>query len=183
MMRSLLALLAMWISLAANAQVVSEHDMKAAYLYNFAHLFDWPESSRANFHLCVLGEEDVGAALQRFDERRVDGKRIVIARLSSLAPIRLCDILYVGVGELPSLPKIRSTLGSQPTLVVTDRGNLPAVGVMLGIENSRLVFDVNLEQCERAGLKAKPTLLGFARSVRRAGEAEARPLPASLPGK
>jgi hypothetical protein len=179
MMRRLLALLALWISLAAYAQVVSEHDMKAAYLYNFAHLFDWPESSRANFHLCVLGDEEVGAALQRFDERRVDGKRIVIARLSSLAPIRLCDILYVGAGEQASLPKVRSTLGNQPTLVVADRGNLPAVGVMLGIENDRLVFDVNLEHCERAGLKAKQTLLGFARSVRRASDGEVRPVSAS----
>lgn len=175
-MRRLLVLLSLCTSLAANAQVVSEHDMKAAYLHNFAHLFDWPESSRANFHLCVLSDEDVGAALQRFDERRVDGKRIVIARLSSLAPIRLCDILYVGVGEQASLPKIRSMLGNQPTLVVADRGNLSAVGVTLGIENSRLVFDVNLEQCDRAGLKAKPTLLGFARSVRKAGDGEVRPV-------
>ena len=182
-MRRLLVLLSLCISLAANAQVVSEHDMKAAYLYNFAHLFDWPESSRANFHLCVLGDEEVGAALQRFDERRVDGKRIVIARLATLAPIRLCDILYVGAGEQGSLPKIRNTLGSQATLTVGDRGSLPAMGVLLTLENSRLVFDVNLEHCERTGLKPKPTLLGFARSVRRAGDSESRPISSNQPGK
>lgn len=182
-MRRFLVLLSLCTSLAANAQVVSEHDMKAAYLYNFAHLFDWPESPRANFHLCVLGDEDVGAALQRFDERRVAGKRIVIARLATIAPIRLCDILYVGAGEQASLPKIRSTLGNQATLTVSDGGSLPAVGVLLALESNRLVFDVNLEHCERAGLKPKPTLLGFARSVRRAVDGEARPLSANLSGK
>lgn len=182
-MRRLLPLLAFWTSLAAHAQVVSEPDMKAAYLYNFAHLLEWPESSRANFHLCVLGDEEVGAALQRFDERRVVGKRIVIARLSTMAPIRLCDILYVGASEQSGLTKIRSTLNNQPTLLVADRGGLPGVGVLLGLENSRLVFDVNLEQCERAGLKPKQTLLDFARSVRKSGETEARLSPASQPTK
>src|SRR5574343_983656 len=107
--------------------------------------------------------------------------RIVIARLSTMAPIRLCDILYIGASELSGLTKIRSTLNNQPTLLVADRGGLPSVGVLLSLENSRLVFDVNLEQCERAGLKPKPTLLDFARSVRKAGETEARLSPAGQP--
>ena len=33
--------------------------------YNFAHLFEWP-ARRANFH--ILGDEEVGAALQGYDE-------------------------------------------------------------------------------------------------------------------
>ena len=58
-MRALVLLLLFWLSPAAHAQVVAEHDMKAAYLYNFAHLFEWPESRRANFHICILGDEEV----------------------------------------------------------------------------------------------------------------------------
>lgn len=166
-MRILLVLLTFWISLAANAQVVAEHDMKAAYLYNFAHLFEWPESKRANFHICVLGDDEVGAALQGYDERRVNGQRMVIARLTTPTPIRLCDILYVGAGEVVNLPKIRSILGNLPTLTVTEKGALQSVGITLALENKRLMFDVNLEQCERANLKAKPTLLELARNVRK----------------
>ncbi|MCG2578220.1 YfiR family protein [Dechloromonas sp. XY25] len=166
-MRALLALFLFWISQAAYAQVVAEPDMKAAYLYNFAHLFEWPESKRANFHICVLGDDEVGAALQGYDERRVNGQRMVIARLNTPTPIRLCDILYVGTGEVVNLPKIRSILGNQPTLTVTERGALQSVGIALALENKRLMFDVNLEHCERINLKAKPTLLELARSVRK----------------
>lgn len=166
-MRALLVLLSFWISLTANAQVVSEPDMKAAYLYNFAHLFEWPESKRANFHICVLGDDEVGAALQGYDEKRINGQRMVIARLSTPTPIRSCDILYVGSGEAVNLPKIRSILGNLPTLTVAEKGSLQSVGIMLALENNRLMFDVNLEHCERVNLKAKPTILGLARNVRK----------------
>ena len=173
-MRVLTLLFMFCFSLAANAQVVAEHEMKAAYLYNFAYLFDWPESRRANFHICVLGDDDVGTAVQAYYDRRVNGQRIVIARLTTPTPIRACDILYVGAGEVVNLPKIRSILGNQPTLTVTDKGGLPSVGIMLALEGKRLMFDVNLEQCERANLKAKPTLLELARSVRKSADGDAR---------
>lgn len=173
-MRALVLLLLSCFSLATHAQVVAEHEMKAAYLYNFAYLFDWPESRRANFHVCVLGDEDVGVAMQGYYDRRVNGQRIVIARLTTPTPIRSCDILYVGAGEVVNLPKIRTILGNQPTLIVADKGNLQSVGVMLGIEGKRLMFDVNLEHCERASLKPKPTLLELARSVRKGTEVDAK---------
>ena len=173
-MRALVLLLLFFFSLAAHAQVVAEHEMKAAYLYNFAYLLDWPESRRANFHVCVLGDEEVGVAMQAYYDRRVNGQRIVIARLTTPTPIRSCDILYVGAGEVANLPKIRSILGNQPTLTVADKGSLQSVGVMLGVEGKRLMFDVNLEHCERASLKAKPTLLELARNVRRVTDGETK---------
>lgn len=171
-MRALLLLLGFWVSLAANAQGVSEHDMKAAYLYNFAHLFEWPESRRANFHICILGDEEVGAAMQEYDEKRVNGQRMVIARLSTTTPIRLCDILYVGAAAVGNLPKIRSMLGGQATLTVADKAPLQSVAVVLALENQHLVFDVNLEYCERANLKPKLIVLGLARLVRKATEGD-----------
>ena len=173
-MRTLLLLFGFWISLAANAQVVSEHDMKAAYLYNFAHLFEWPESRRANFHICILGDEEVGAAMQDYGEKRVNGQRMVIARLNTTAPIRLCDILYVGAAEVINLPKIRSLLGGQPTLTVADRAPLQSVAVALALENKLLTFDVNLEQCERANLKPKTMLLELSRNVRKTSERDGK---------
>lgn len=173
-MRKLSLIFAAWISVAANAQVVSEHDMKAAYLYNFAYLFEWPESRRANFHVCVVGDDDVGTAMLAYDARRVNGQRLVIARLSTLAPIRLCDIVYVGASELGNLPKIRSMLGGLPTLVVADKAPQPAASIALALDNKHLMFDVNLDQCERVNLKPRQTLLDLARYVRKAPETEAR---------
>jgi hypothetical protein len=178
-MRTLLLVFVFWISLAANAQVVSEHDMKAAYLYNFAHLFEWPESRRANFHICILGDEEVGAAMQDYGEKRVNGQRMVIARLNTIAPIRLCDILYIGSAEVINLSKIRSLLSGQPTLTVADKAPLQSVAVALALENKLLTFDVNLEQCERANLKPKQNVLGLARHVRKSFESDTKNSAAS----
>jgi len=63
-------------------------------------------------------------------------------------------------------------------LTVTDKGSLQAVGITLALEGKRLMFDVNLEHCERASLKPKPTLLELARSVRKATDGEIKTLPA-----
>lgn len=178
-MRTLFILFGLWTCLAANAQTVSEHDMKAAYLYNFAYLFEWPESRRANFHICILGDEEVGAAMLDYDAKRVNGQRMVIARLTTLAPIRLCDILYVGAAEVVNLPKIRTILGSLPTLTVTDKAPLQSVSVALTLENKYLTFDVNLEQCDRANLKPRQTVLGLARNVHKSPENDTRRSPAS----
>lgn len=169
-MRALFLLFGFCISLAANAQVVSEHDMKAAYLYNFAHLFEWPESRRANFHICILGDEEVGGAMLGYDEKRVNGQRMVIARLNTTTPIRLCDILYVGAAEVGNLPKIRTMLAGQPTLTVADKAPLQSVAVMLALEDKRLMFDINLEHCERAGLRPKKAVLELSRGIRKTSE-------------
>lgn len=173
-MRTLILLLGFCFSLAINAQTVSEYDMKAAYLFNFAHLFEWPESRRANFHICILGDEEVGAAMQGYEEKRINGQRMVIARLNTTTPIRLCDILYVGAAEAGNLQKVRSMLGGQPTLTVADKVPLQSVAVTLALENKRLTFDVNLEHCERANLKPKQTVLGLARFVRKAVDGDAK---------
>lgn len=167
-MKLLVSLIFAWFSLVAHADPVGEYDMKATYLYNFAAFTEWPESERATFNLCTLGDENIGQALLRFEGKRIGGMRVAVARLSSLAAIRKCQLLYVGEREAVNLPRIVAELGEEPVLTVTDLPLLPQVGIVLALENQRLVFDVNFEQCRRLNLRPSSTLLRLARTVRKA---------------
>lgn len=167
-MRILAYLLAAWFSLSAHADPVAEYDMKATYLYNFAAFTEWPESERATFNLCTLGDENLGQALLRFEGKLIGGVRMAIARLSSLSAIRKCQLLFVGEREQANLPRILAELGDEPVLTVTDAPLLGQVCIVLALENRRLVFDVNFEQCRRLNLRPSSTLLRLARNVKKA---------------
>lgn len=167
-MRFLAALWIAWFSLTAQADPVAEYDMKATYLYNFAAFTEWPESDRYSFNLCTLGDENVAQALRRFEGRRIGKQRLTVARLSSLGAIRNCQLLFVGEREVVNLPRIAAELGDEPVLTVSDAALLPQVGIVLSLENQRLVFDVNFEQCRRLNLRPSSNLLRLARTVRKA---------------
>lgn len=165
-MRVLIFLLAVSWSMMLRADPVSEYEMKATYLFNFATFSEWPDSERATFNLCTLGEEEVGKALLRLDGRRLHGRRLVIARLTSLTALRNCQVLFVGEREVVNLPKIIAQLGEEPVLTVVDRPVSASVGIQMALEGRRLVFDVNVDQCRQAGVKPSSTLLRLARNVR-----------------
>lgn len=167
-MRLLISLLIAWFSLAAHADPVAEYDMKATYLYNFAAYTEWPESDRYSFNLCTLGDENLAQAMRRFEGKRIGKQRLMVARLSSLGAIRNCQLLFVGEREAVNLPRIAAELGDEPVLTVTDAALLPLVGIVISLENQRLVFDVNFEQCRRLNLRPSSTLLRLARSVKKA---------------
>lgn len=167
-MRLFLALLiTLWLSAGARAQPVSEYEMKALYLINFASYIAWPESDRDAFSVCTLGDDEMAETLTRYENRKIGGQRMTIARLSSLGAIRKCQLLFVGAREGANLQRITTLLSDEPTLLVSDIPLLEHVGIVLAVNGRHLVFDVNYDQCRRIGLKPNSTLLRLARTVRK----------------
>jgi hypothetical protein len=150
-----------------RAEALPELDLKATYTYNFAALTQWPPSTRANFNLCVLGDDNLAAAMRRLEGKALHGRAVAVARLGSLAAIRDCDVLYVGVDEAPSLPHIVALLGDAPVLTVTDAPPPQPAAILIVPEGTRLAFEVDLERSRRAGLRPGAALLGLARNLRR----------------
>jgi hypothetical protein len=83
----------------ARAQSVSEFELKAAFVYNFAKFTEWPaESLRpgGRLVLCVNGDEGVETALaQATKNRMLNDHQIVVLRLDEGDSARTCHILYV----------------------------------------------------------------------------------------
>lgn len=173
-MRTLFLLVSIWLAGIVLADsggerpaAIAEADMKAAYIYNFGAFTEWPESNRISFNICTLGDDRVGRSLRRYEGKLISQRRVVVARLSSLAAISDCQILFIGDAELPNLGRITHELGQQAVLTVTDAPVLSQVGAVIMPEGQRLVFEVNLDYCKRANLKPQSNLLRLAKSIRK----------------
>lgn len=164
-MRRIISLFLVAFSLSAFAEPVSEYQLKAGYAYNFAASSEWPESGRVNFNFCTLNEENVGLALRRFEGKPLQGRRLVVARLTSLVAINQCQVLYIGAGEVDNLPRILRQLGDEPVLTITDVPGVTGACVRLVLEGERLLFDLNLERCHQAKIKPGASMLRLARNA------------------
>lgn len=156
---------------ACVAAEVSEYELKAAYLYNFALFTTWPSDRLADasaaMTFCVLGQTPLASALTGLQSRKLRDRRIVVKQIASPEEVRSCHVLFIGAGEYGNLPKVVEAVRDSGTLTVTDAldplSSEAAISMM--IENGRLVFDVNLPSAQRARLTLSSKLLKLARSV------------------
>ena len=109
--RGLCLLLATIVASATYGQSVSEYQVKAAFLYNFVKFVEWPEnnftSSSTALTLCVLGQDELSAEL----ERSVAGKSVLqrqisAVRLDSPAQARGCHVLFIGESQSHAIKRI-----------------------------------------------------------------------------
>lgn len=151
----------------ARAEVASEYDVKAAFLYNFTKFVEWPASAfteRNDFQLCVLGEDPFGKSLKVVEDEKVAGRRITLLRTPKLAEAEGCQILFISRSERARMPQILQDLGDAPVLTVADTdGFLDDGGIInFKLEGSKVRFEINQEAAERAGIKISSKLLRLA---------------------
>jgi hypothetical protein len=165
---SLVLLLASSVVLAQE-KAVPEYTMKAAYLYNFAQLTDWPAraDSGGDFTICVAGQDEVADALADMAGRSVQGRALRPVRIQQTTDAVQCQLLYVGDGSGQRGMRMIDTLRGKPVLTVTDDPRVAREGAMLLIvpDGKRLAFEVNRESASRAQLKFSSKLLRLASRV------------------
>jgi hypothetical protein len=154
-----------------KAQALSEAQVKAGFLFNFAKYVEWPveafHSKEAPVWLCVAGRDPFGPAIDAFDGKQVHGRPIVVRRIpSGSEDFRGCHVLYVSDSEQRHVaPLLRSAQGS--ILTVSDIDGFVDVGGAIGLVNAdeRIQFEVNVSTLQRASLKASSQLLKLARNA------------------
>lgn len=151
----------------ARAQVASEYDVKAAFLYNFTKFVEWPSSTfdddRSSFKICIFGEDPFGKSLRDISEEPVAGRKIALLGMASLKP-ESCHILFISRSERRRIPQILQDLGAAPVLTVADTdGFLDDGGIInFKLEGSKVRFEINQQAAERVGIKVSSKLLRLA---------------------
>jgi len=155
----------------AGAAERPEHEVKAAFLYNFGKYVRWPPNARANddvFAIGVLGTDPFGKALDDIVRGgRVDNKPVVIRRAGKLSELGSCEVVFVAASEEGNLEKVLAELANSSVLTVGDMPQFVERGGMIGLimVNRRVQFEVNVDAAERAGLAIGSQLLRLARNV------------------
>src|SRR5207247_10659998 len=174
---SILALSIVGASSAAPAtKVLSEYDVKAAFLFNFAHFVEWPAEAfadtRAPFTIGILGTDPFGSSLDQIvTDESIGAHALRVRRFQSPQDIDSCQILFISQSERGHLREVVAKLQGQRILTVGDMKDFAKQAGMIGFvtAQNRLRLQINLGAAKDSQLKISSQLLRQAEIVGRRG--------------
>jgi hypothetical protein len=154
----------------------SETAVKAAYLFNFAQFVRWPDAAAGQpFTICVVGRDPFGATLDRtVAGETIDGRRIVVARISRDDSAARCQIAFLSSSEEGRAAAWIADLDGSPTLTVSDMPDFIRHGGMLQfvVIDNRVRFEINLSATDAVRLMPSSELSRVAAAVHRGAPAQ-----------
>lgn len=168
---AVLAVVAVAATVSRGQAPLSEAELKAALVFNFARYVEWPErafvSREAPIVFCAVGRDRLGAAFAALDGRKLQNRVAKVRTGVAADDTRGCHVVFVA--ELPErqFAAMLRGLAGQPVLTVGEAENFIDSGGAIGIVQGeqRLQFEVNRSALEQAQLKASSQLLKLARAV------------------
>jgi hypothetical protein len=170
--RLALAVLIVTVPCRADAQLLSEHDVKAAFVVNFARFTEWPSAafldSASPIMIGVAGDETLRRAIDHLAKgKQFSGRALETRKVNSANDVSRIHLLFIG-----GLPGFRAaealkTLNGLPVLTVGDTAGFCAEGGMIAflLERDRLRFEIRFDMTEHAGLKVSSRVLALAKTV------------------
>ena len=159
----------------AQAEVLEEYQVKAAFLYQFTKFIEWPSEAfpdaNAPFSICVAGADPFGNILnQLFQQKTVGQRRLELRRSAHGEDLQGCQILFISASERKRFPAILDKVKGTPVVTVSESDRFMQAGGTINffLSEERVRFDINLEATEGTGLKFSSRLLSVARTVLKA---------------
>jgi len=164
----LAALLALLQTAYASAEPVPEHELKAAFIFNFAVFTEWPQEALAGgapLAICASASNALLPALQQLTDKLVNGHRISVR--ASTRPVRSCHVLVLDRADRDQWQQLRRELAGAHVLTVADDPASGADGavIVLNMDEQRVGFDIDMGAAKSARLVLSSKLLRLARSV------------------
>jgi hypothetical protein len=158
---------------SASAQpATEEYKVKAAFLFHFAQLVDWPASALKagdqSLELCVYDDEPHLRELQSTLEGKPIANRTLHVRvLGQTQGPQGCNIFFLSRDEVRHQTVVLKSLRGQPVLTVGETDTFLSDGGMIRfrLEEDKVRFDINLESADAAHLKISSRLLLLATTV------------------
>lgn len=161
-----LALLLLGGGALAASTPVSEYQVKAVFLFNFAHFVEWPTTAlpqdSAPFVIGILGKDPFGTALDEVVRTEaINQHPLAVEHYRSVAEIHNCQILFITTSEIAHLDSILTALKDRSILTVADAPQSGQHGVMIELvrQDSRIRLRIDLQAAKAADLTISSKLL------------------------
>jgi hypothetical protein len=170
---SLFVVMAVLLPRAAAQTTVKEHQLKAAFLYNFTKFIDWPTNAFAAvdspFVIGVAGETPSLTGLEQIArDHTVNGRKLEVRRIS-LRDVSRVHVLFVPSSAASSCGEWLAAAAGGPRLTVGECDAFAQNGGMIHLllEGERIGFEINVDEMNAAGLKASAQLQRLAKKIRK----------------
>jgi len=149
------------------APAIGEEQVKAVFLFNFAHFVKWPPdafaSSTQPFVITLAGGAELVPLLEEAVRgETVDGHPLLVAPARGARGGESSgQIRFLGRAEAAQLPRILASAPRSGTLTVSDLPDSAHRGVMIELVNdrNRIRLRINLAAARAAGLTISSNLL------------------------
>ncbi len=152
----------------AQESVLTEYQIKAAFLFNFARFVQWPAATFAEagspIVIGIIGEDPFHDDLARtIRNKTVDDHPLVIKLFRSPAEATNCQILFISTSEKDRLLEILAALKGASVLTVGETDRFTDNGGMIKFlrAGTKLRFKINQDAATKAGLKISSKLLNL----------------------
>ena len=156
----------------AYAQVASEYQVKAAFVYNFAKFVEWPArefaTPTAPIRICVWKDHSFEAELNHIaNGKSIAGRPVGIIAVQDADQGRNCHILFVNSSQEKQVHHIVEVLRDTSVLTVGETRDFVDEGGIIGftMQDDRVQFQVNHRAANQAGLRISSRLLSLAKRV------------------
>ena len=151
-------------------QGTDEYRAKAAFVFHFAQLVEWPGDAMGSGSLtvCTLGDDPFNGELEKTIAGKQVGTRTVQIRHFGTQQSTLgCNILFIGESVGKRMPSLITGLQNAPILTIGESDDfLKANGMIrLYLEGKKIRFEINRDAAESARLKVSSQLLLLAKTV------------------
>lgn len=155
-----------------------DYKIKAAFIYNFAKLTEWPtdafESDSSPIHIGVVGADSLAAYLdEEVKGRSIKGRTLTVTRFKPSLLVTNCHVLFVGAAASDHNDPIPPAVRYRPILTVGESQKFARAGGIITLERngSALQFGVSQSAAAKARVRLSSKLLALARNK----SEEARP--------
>lgn len=156
----------------AAPDVLSEYQVKSAFVLNFLKFVEWPalpeDGADTPFTLCIFGDDLFGSALDLVKGRAIGGRKIVVRSLRSLSGLKHCRAVYVSASQRDQVKAIADFARNHHILTIGDTEKYARNGVMINmyLQDDKVRFEVNVDEAREARLRIDARLLNLAVIVR-----------------
>jgi len=151
---------------------LSEYQVKALFLVNFAKYVEWPATvfpgTNTPLIIGVTGENNFGSHLEKTIEgKTASGHPIHIIAVEKDEDFARCHILFVSASEKKHLGEILGKVKLLPVLTVGETDQFIAQGGVINFtkKEGKVRLQVDLEAARKAKLQLSSKLLSVADSV------------------
>jgi hypothetical protein len=168
--RAIVIVMIALLTAAPSPVALTEAQVKAALLYNFAFFVEWPEPAGSTDAIVigVMGNEEIAAALRATRGQATSGRLIEVRSVEESHDPRECHILFIASRNDRAISALLARIERAPVLTVGEHAEFTRMGGMIRVypDRGQLRFEVDLARAKGARLKISSRVLNLARIVR-----------------
>lgn len=161
-----LFLCAGWSVQESCSDQLEEYSVKAAFIYNFALLNRWPESSFLSssdeIDLCIIGDSDSMGAFEKIDGKKVGKRHLKVHFIQNMKLKRGCHMIFFNkTAETATVLSVLAQVKGLPVLTIGDKEDFLTLGGVINFfnKNGRQYFKVSLKNMNQQQINLSSRLL------------------------